>query len=385
MKVQMPKLKTTFFLAGLFGLFSLFCFSPLLQKTTSAAQLNSNTEGLQALSECMERKKAIMYGSRNCSHCTKQKEMFGKEFRRFQFVDCSSNKKRCRQAGVDIYPYWTFSNGKSIGRPKTGGELTFSDLARASGCQDFLATALTGSSAGGNKSQIFGTPSDLAQCLKRKGVIFFGSPKCSRCNKQKEMFQGAFEQYLSGNFHNCKGSSAEKKVCREKKTYPFPTWLEPSTGKKLVGPQRELDYIASYFDCDNISLEKQQPVMEEPKEVETTGEIFFERPAQQETTKLDLTAISNCLREKSVIFYGMMSLQGNALPSQVKSTEIQLRELGPLADLIKAELIQVVDCSLGPAECNGISVFPTWSLSQRELVGIYSSEELLEVVGCNRY
>jgi|GEM_PF-1304338 len=378
------------------GLACFLCLLSFAQTKLNKVNAENSQEFIQTLSKCMEEKGAVMYGGKKCSHCEKQKALFGTEFKRFKFVDCSSNRKLCREVGVGPYPHWTFNNGKSIGRPRGGSDPTLSDLARVSGCKDYLAVdnSETFYSEPPEAEELFGTPADLAKCLKQKGVIFFGSPNCSHCNKQKAMFQGAFEEYLYGSFHNCKGTSSEKETCRRNKTYPFPTWLEPSTGKKLTGPERELSYIASYFGCNQFS--ERYPRIEGKNEIvkpARTPEILPTTPvtpsrSQQESERyssdlnsgetLNLERINKCLKEKNVIFYGVMTLKEDTLPSQVKATKIQLEELGPIADVLDK-----VDCSFGTKECEGISVFPTWSLNQRELVGIYGSKEILETVGCN--
>ncbi len=421
-----------------------FCFQPIL---TSKASIDENPEAVKALAKCLKSTGAVMYGTKNCGHCNAQKQMFGPYFKEIRFVDCRANSaagKECNQAKVGKFPQWNFENGRTIVR-----EADLDRIADVSGCQAYVAQALgseySQASSQGNSasissssvtnasnsysestssatssSSVYGSPEQLAQCLKTKGVKFYGSPKCSHCNKQKDMFEGAFEKYLSGNFHNCKGSAKEQAECYSQSTFPFPTWIEPSTGKKLPGPEKSLTQIAKAFKCtlddtgasttitapvsnvsspsstkdsdvyvptagfpsksenvDSTSLQNNQissVASETLMAATSTGAVSSERYLlEQRQNKL-----GTCLANKNIILYGITD-SSKGKPVQFKATQDQLLELGSAAKNIK-----VIDCSAGQAECNGILVYPTWILENKnELAGVYELTNLAQIIGCS--
>ena len=63
---------------------------------------------------------ATMYGSFRCSHCTTQKELFGKAFRLVPYVECSrdgpgADPELCRSKGVRSYPTWEIDGNFYVG------------------------------------------------------------------------------------------------------------------------------------------------------------------------------------------------------------------------------------------------------------------------------
>lgn len=94
--------------------------------TGSSADTTKNT----LLAECLTTQWATMYGTNRCSHCQKQKELFGYEaFTKINFVDCDKNKNTCGLAGVQGYPTWVFADGS-----KLEGTQTLDALAAQAGC-----------------------------------------------------------------------------------------------------------------------------------------------------------------------------------------------------------------------------------------------------------
>mmetsp|Transcript_28120 Transcript_28120/g.67732 ORF Transcript_28120/g.67732 Transcript_28120/m.67732 type:complete len:226 (-) Transcript_28120:661-1338(-) len=89
---------------------------------------------------------AVMYGAYWCPHCSRQKELFGREAWKYvRYVECSpkgyqSGYATCLERGVDGYPSWEFGNGKS-----QGGEMELVDIAKLSGySRTFKASLETG-------------------------------------------------------------------------------------------------------------------------------------------------------------------------------------------------------------------------------------------------
>lgn len=418
----------------------------------SAELIGDNPEAIELLSKCLKETKATMYGTANCGHCNKQKEMFGPYFRNIRFVDCRSsaaNQRECNETKVGKFPQWQFENGNTIVR-----EANLDTIARASSCDSYVAQALGNTNytastnnnykkasetvqttttkesyTSNNSSGDYGTPEELAKCLKDKGVMFYGSPRCSHCDKQKALFEGSFEKYLSSNFHNCKGSASEQAECSAKKTFPFPTWIDPSSGKKLLGPERPLQEIARAFNCNGYSSASSQ---QNSSQVEAASNVVQNNSSEdswgQREIKDELNDIKNdlnkmpegqddlnksqndqassqtvasastpsyfdagkseiefkqnklasCIANRNIILYGITNPE-QGKPIQYKATQQQLNELGAAANQIK-----VVDCSANQAECSGILVYPTWILDdKKELAGVYEFSNLAQILGCS--
>jgi len=87
-----------------------------------------------ALAKYLQSTGATMYGAFWCPHCSRQKELFGKEaWKYINYVECAPKGYRtqfalCIEKSVDGYPAWTFGNGKS-----QGGEMELVDIAKMSG------------------------------------------------------------------------------------------------------------------------------------------------------------------------------------------------------------------------------------------------------------
>ncbi|KAL7526561.1 hypothetical protein ACHAWF_001819 [Thalassiosira exigua] len=93
-----------------------------------------STDQAVALAEHLRSTGTTMYGAFWCPHCSRQKELFGKEAWTYvSYVECDprgygSKFATCLEEGVDGYPSWKFGNGKS-----QGGEMELADIARMSG------------------------------------------------------------------------------------------------------------------------------------------------------------------------------------------------------------------------------------------------------------
>ena len=87
----------------------------------------------QAFAQCLTNQEVTMYGAWWCSHCERQKKMFGSAFSDVNYVECSTASRTmnqtCKDAGIERYPTWRFKDGSSL-----DGEQTFETLAEKSGC-----------------------------------------------------------------------------------------------------------------------------------------------------------------------------------------------------------------------------------------------------------
>lgn len=55
---------------------------------------------------CLSEKGAVMYGTYWCSHCNAQKREFGDSFRLVNYVECSVEKNKCIDDGIEAFPSW---------------------------------------------------------------------------------------------------------------------------------------------------------------------------------------------------------------------------------------------------------------------------------------
>lgn len=94
----------------------------------------ASTEQSEGLAKFLKSSGAVMYGAYWCPHCSRQKEMFGREAWSFiRYVECSpkgfnSDIALCATEGIDGFPTWKFGNGK-VG----SGELKLDQIAKMSG------------------------------------------------------------------------------------------------------------------------------------------------------------------------------------------------------------------------------------------------------------
>ena len=86
----------------------------------------------------------------------------------------------------------------------------------------------------------------FAQCLKDKGVTFFGAFWCPHCQAQKRLFGSAAEKLP---YKECSTSdgSAQTQECKDKKIDEYPTW-EFADGSRLGGEQ-SLESLAAKSSC----------------------------------------------------------------------------------------------------------------------------------------
>lgn len=85
--------------------------------------------------QCLAEKDATMYGAWWCPHCQNQKKLFGSAFQYVPYVECSPGRTKtmsaqCRDAGVEGYPMWKFSDGSTL-----SGEQTLEELAEKTACE----------------------------------------------------------------------------------------------------------------------------------------------------------------------------------------------------------------------------------------------------------
>ena len=106
-------------------------FSILLVKNSR----NDRSGKYDQFASCLTEKGAKFYGAFWCPHCRTQKKMFGKSIDKVTYIECSTSDGKnqldvCKEAGIQSYPTWTFSDGS-----KETGEVSFEKLSEKTGCQ----------------------------------------------------------------------------------------------------------------------------------------------------------------------------------------------------------------------------------------------------------
>lgn len=85
---------------------------------------------VDAFAKCLTQKGVSMYGAYWCSHCQRQKKLFGDSFKYVNYVECTKDVKKCQEKKIEGYPTWIFQNGERI-----KGEAAFEDLAKKTSCK----------------------------------------------------------------------------------------------------------------------------------------------------------------------------------------------------------------------------------------------------------
>jgi hypothetical protein len=84
--------------------------------------------------QCLTEANATFYGTYWCSHCSAQKEDFGKSMQYVNYVECSlpngaGQTQECTDAGIRGYPTWILNGGTNM-----PGRLSFEQLSTLTGC-----------------------------------------------------------------------------------------------------------------------------------------------------------------------------------------------------------------------------------------------------------
>lgn len=91
----------------LIGILSAVVFAGCAQPTP--------TENLDEFAQCLTTKWAVMYGSKTCPHCLKQKAMFGDSFQYITYVECTQEAERCgNELEWNSVPAWKFADWTQV-------------------------------------------------------------------------------------------------------------------------------------------------------------------------------------------------------------------------------------------------------------------------------
>jgi hypothetical protein len=99
--------------------------------STLGEALTASDAEQMALVEHLRSRGAIFYGAWWCSHCFRQKNLFGQQAgNRLPYVECDkteTGRERCRAEGIRAYPTWV------MGSSRLEGVQSLEDLKRWSG------------------------------------------------------------------------------------------------------------------------------------------------------------------------------------------------------------------------------------------------------------
>lgn len=84
--------------------------------------------------QCISDTGAKFYGAFWCPHCQAQKAMFGKSAKKLPYIECSTADGKsqlpiCKDAGIQGYPTWVFTDGTTL-----NGEQTLQTLSDKTSC-----------------------------------------------------------------------------------------------------------------------------------------------------------------------------------------------------------------------------------------------------------
>lgn len=86
----------------------------------------------------------------------------------------------------------------------------------------------------------------FAQCLKEKGVIFYGAFWCPHCAKTKAMF-GNSVKYLPYVECSTPDGQGQTAICKEKNISSYPTWVFP--GGQILAGEHTLQELSQASGC----------------------------------------------------------------------------------------------------------------------------------------
>ncbi|MCX5947208.1 MAG: hypothetical protein NTY67_03130 [Cyanobacteria bacterium] len=135
---------------------------PGVSSTPSLGQaLKPSSPEQLALANHLRQQGAIFYGAYWCTHCFRQKDLFGQEAGdRLPYVECAKDQAgadRCNAADVRAYPTWV------LGNERREGVQTLEELATWSGFAGFGSSGSGSGSGSGSKAKTDGlTPSSTS-------------------------------------------------------------------------------------------------------------------------------------------------------------------------------------------------------------------------------
>ncbi len=87
---------------------------------------------------------------------------------------------------------------------------------------------------------------NLAQCIKKQGVIFYGAFWCPHCQRTKGLF-GSSAKYLPYVECSTPDGKGQTQVCIDHKIQSYPTWIRPDGA--IMGGEHPVEEWAAFSGC----------------------------------------------------------------------------------------------------------------------------------------
>ena len=94
-------------------------------------------------------------------------------------------------------------------------------------------------------------PSNLdpfTQCLKDKGVIFYGAFWCPHCQRTKALF-GSSAHLLPYVECSTPDGQGQTQVCKDKGIQSYPTWVSPNASTTPLTGEHTLQELSQFSGC----------------------------------------------------------------------------------------------------------------------------------------
>ena len=86
----------------------------------------------------------------------------------------------------------------------------------------------------------------VAQCIKSKGIVFYGAFWCPHCQRTKALF-GASAKLLPYVECSTADGQGQTQICIDKKISSYPTWIRPDGA--ILNGEHTLDEWAAFSGC----------------------------------------------------------------------------------------------------------------------------------------
>ena len=86
----------------------------------------------------------------------------------------------------------------------------------------------------------------LAQCIKKQGVQFYGAFWCPHCQRTKALFGSAVKYLPYVECSNASGTD-QTQICKDKKIMSYPTWIRPDGA--IMNGENTIEQWASFSGC----------------------------------------------------------------------------------------------------------------------------------------
>jgi hypothetical protein len=87
---------------------------------------------------------------------------------------------------------------------------------------------------------------NLAQCIKKQGIIFYGAFWCPHCQRTKGLF-GSSAKYLPYVECSTPDGQGQTQVCIDHKIQSYPTWIRPDGA--IMNGEHPLEEWAAFSGC----------------------------------------------------------------------------------------------------------------------------------------